>query len=96
MAEVTIRFLVRSEAGAVVASDVGELASGLTAPPTPALEIRAVTRADAMPAVEILSIARGDVPFVDEAWCTYVVAVTLTLSDGRVITYGTLAAPTAA
>jgi hypothetical protein len=46
---------------------------------------------DAALAVEILRVARGDAPVAEESWGIYVVGVTLTLSDGRVITFATAA-----
>jgi hypothetical protein len=53
-------------------------------------------RTDAALPVEILRLARGDASAAGESWGTYVVRITLTLSDGRVITFATMAMPTAA
>jgi hypothetical protein len=47
-----------------------------------------------MAALEIRRIVVADTLLVDEARETYVVAVTLTLSDGRVVTFPTMAAST--
>jgi hypothetical protein len=49
----------------------------------------ALLKTDAALAIEILRIARGDAPASGESRGTYVVGVTLTLSDGRVITFAT-------
>jgi hypothetical protein len=53
-----------------------------------------VRQAGATGALEIRRIVGADTPLVDEARDTYVVAVTLTLSDGRVLTFPTMAAST--
>jgi hypothetical protein len=45
------------------------------------------SRADIAPVVEILRVAREDFSVVTEAWGAYVVSVTLTFSDGRVLTF---------
>jgi hypothetical protein len=44
-------------------------------------------KSDAALAVEIMRVARGDAQVAGESWGTYVVGVTPTLSDGRVITF---------
>jgi hypothetical protein len=47
----------------------------------------ALLKTDAALPVEILGISRRDAPISGESWDTYVVGVTLILSDGRVITF---------
>jgi hypothetical protein len=56
----------------------------------------AAIKVDALLSVEALGATRRDAPVAGESWDTYVVRVTLTLSDGRVLIFATTATPTAA
>jgi hypothetical protein len=53
-------------------------------------------KADALLSIEGMGAARRDAPVAVESCDTYVVGVTLTLSDGRILTFATTATQTAA
>jgi hypothetical protein len=96
---VTGDYAVFAEALTAVPGDSGallELIQSLQIDLRPPIETAgAALLSDSSLAVEILGVARGDAPVAGESWGTYVVRVTLTLSDGRVITFATMAMPTA-
>ncbi len=77
-------------------AESGALRSSHAILPGESLSGAAIKKVDALLSIEALGATRRDAPVAGESWDTYVVRVTLTLSDGRVLTFATTATPTAA